>query len=363
MKPSSPPLVTLLLIAASILAAFAQLWYPEIIESFAFHPDRPSFQTALTSLFLHANTMHLLANMVFLAAVGPAVETALTSWRLALTYLVGGLAGVCMHWWLAGEAQASMPLVGASGAIAACVALLTVRFIRLKVPLAPGWSVPIYGVTGTWVAIQVLGAFVQIGAVEGGMAYWSHVGGFGMGLLLSLVFRTDLAASKDRAQEMLVAMADRGPEARLAAAESALAQHPGDIGLMRERAEALAVLGEPAREAAAWLELLEIAPEEEQPKIVGHLARCGALCEIPLLRRRRLADALREASPTVSAQLLESVVSESEGSPEFPDALLSLAELQRELSPERANELIRTIFERFPMHPAADLARARGWKA
>jgi membrane associated rhomboid family serine protease len=72
----SSPVVTLLLIAGNILAAFALLFNPELAFAFGFRPDHPSLAGAISCLFLHSNVVHLLGNMVFLAAVGVAVELA-----------------------------------------------------------------------------------------------------------------------------------------------------------------------------------------------------------------------------------------------------------------------------------------------
>lgn len=363
MKPSRTPLVTLLLLLASLCAAFAGQWYPdEILETFGFHASRPGLLTALSSLFLHANTPHLLGNMVFLAAVGPTVEGTLGSWRLAFAYFVGGLAGVGVHWAMASQAQTTTPLVGASGAIAACVALFTVRFMRLRVPLAPKVSVPLVAVTGLWLALQVMGAFVRLGAIEGGIAYWAHIGGFGGGLLLGLVLRTPQQASREIAVETLSAMSQRSPAAALAAAESQLKHRPADPNALREMAEACHLLADHHREATAWIRLLDVLPLSEKPLAVQRLEACGGLSQLPPIQRLKLADRVRPESPESAAILLESVVAGPIDAPELPDALLSLADIQRERVPERAQAAVVRLFEQFPMHPAADVARAKGWK-
>ena len=74
-------MVTLILIVANLLAAFAVLGIPDLITKLGFHSDAPAVRSALTSLFIHANVVHLLGNMVFLAAVGAAVEMASGSVR------------------------------------------------------------------------------------------------------------------------------------------------------------------------------------------------------------------------------------------------------------------------------------------
>ena len=165
------PIETLLFVSANIAAAFALLWQPDLVNSLGFDSASPSLLTAFTSLFLHANTIHLLGNMVFLAAVGPMVEAGSKHGRLAIVYLVGGLAGVGAHWALAPHAMgASAPLVGASGAVATCVAFFSIRYMRMRVPILPGINVSVISVTELWLGLQILGAFVRIGAPQGGAA-------------------------------------------------------------------------------------------------------------------------------------------------------------------------------------------------
>ena len=64
------PIATLILIAANVGVAFFTLLHPEFPEMYGFKPNAPSLQGALESLFIHSSTVHLLGNMIFLAAVG-----------------------------------------------------------------------------------------------------------------------------------------------------------------------------------------------------------------------------------------------------------------------------------------------------
>ncbi|HMS56589.1 MAG TPA: rhomboid family intramembrane serine protease, partial [Fimbriimonadaceae bacterium] len=99
------PVATIILIAVSICAAFIGLFQPEMVESLGFVSTQPSLPKALFSLFIHANLIHLFSNMVFLAAVGPAVELAAGTARFLVVYLLGGLAGVLAHYLLARTAD------------------------------------------------------------------------------------------------------------------------------------------------------------------------------------------------------------------------------------------------------------------
>ena len=86
--------MTLVLVAANLAVAFFAPFSP-MMANFAFDPFKPNLLSALTCLFLHdpSNILHLLGNMVFLAAVGPLVESSLGPTKFLVVYLVGGLAG------------------------------------------------------------------------------------------------------------------------------------------------------------------------------------------------------------------------------------------------------------------------------
>lgn len=353
------PAITLILIAANIAAAFLLVLQPELLNTFGFVSARPTFVTVLAGLFLHANLLHLLGNMVFLAAAGPATEATVGSIRFFGVYLSGGVVGVLFHWVMAPTATA--PLIGASGAVAACVALGAVRFYRTKVPLAPGLSVPVVGVALTWLLLQVLGGMFKLGMDQGGTAYWAHVGGALTGLLLALAFRTNAEADRVASHEVIAEMNERGPAAALAAAELHLSSHPNDLKALVEQAEALVQLGEKGRASQAFRTALEICPDADQPPLLERAAQCDCLGAIPSLRRTLLAERIRGQHGDLARLLLESVVGGPANDGQRPDAMLALAEIRRDSDPAGAAQLVQELFQAYPLHPASELARAKGW--
>lgn len=358
--PKRTPAITLILITANIAAAFLMVLQPDLLDSFGFVPARPSALTVFTSLFLHANLLHLLGNMVFLAAAGPATESAVGSIRFFGVYLSGGVVGVLAHWVM--SPGSTTPLIGASGAVAACAALGAVRFYRTKVPLAPGLSVPVVVVVVTWLLLQVFGGMVRLTETDtGGTAYWAHVGGAATGLLLALAFRSSSEADRIASKEVVAEMNARGPGAALAAAELHLSVHPNDLNVLLEQAEALVQLGEKGRASQAFCTALEVCPEAKQTPILERAAACGCLGAIPSIRRTLLAERLRTQNGDMARLLLESVVGGPMTDGQRPDAILALAELRREADPTGADKLVAELFRIYPMHPAADLARAKGW--
>ena len=91
-----------------------------------------------TSMFLHANLIHIASNMISLFFIGPMLEAMLGRLRFVLVYLIGGLAGaVTSYWFMTPLSPASL---GASGAISAVFGCLVVIGLRRKI-LDPGMIV------------------------------------------------------------------------------------------------------------------------------------------------------------------------------------------------------------------------------
>ena len=360
------------MIAANLAAAFAVVLDPDLIVKLGFNPSAPSAFAALTSLFLHANLIHLLGNMVFLAAVGPAVEFAARPWRFALVYFFGGLGGVALHWTTMRSDLSAAPLIGASSAIAACAAFLSIRYTRLRVPVAPGLAVPVLAVTTVWVVLQVAGAFFPTqpadpslaapGQGAGGAAWWAHVGGFVVGLALALVFRAHRDESVQFGHAVLDQMNERGPAAALAAAEHLLQAHPDDPRALEEAADAAEQLGDNERAVRYLVGLLEVLPESHQAEVVLRLDRLDALDRLPSARRTLLADRVKTFSTPAALALFQSVIKQADD-PKRPDALLALADLMCQYDPEPAAALVQELFDRYPLHPASEVARRRGWSS
>jgi membrane associated rhomboid family serine protease len=344
-----------------MVAAYWVFISPEPVLQYGFVKSRPTLAGVVLGLFLHTNLLHLSGNMIFLAAVGPAVEYAAGSWRFLTVYFVGGLAGTLAHWVLVSPGAANIPLVGASGCIAACAAYYTVRFVDLRVPVAPNVAVPLPFMTAVWIALQALGAFVQVGGNQGGPAFWCHLGGFAAGLGLSLTFRAPRLADVQLGHEALERMNQRGPAATLAMAERHLAQHPKDAHALSQKASAQNALGDQDAEIETLLALLEVSNEAGRPDVVDRLAKVNGLGKLPSLRRTLLAERLKADHPEAARQLLLSVVEGSDDDGQKPEALLSLIGMDRDNGEDAKWRM--ELEEKYPLHPSTELARSRGWLA
>jgi hypothetical protein len=311
-------------------------------------------------LFLHQNAFHLLGNMVFVASVGAAVEIAAGSGRFSIVYFCGGLFGVVAHWVITRKFEEPPILIGASGAVAACIAYYSVRYIHLRVPIAPKFPVSVAAVTGVWALLQVVGAVVRIGDTGSSISFWAHIGGLVGGLLLSVVFQAPKLAELELSHGVLREMNQRGPAAVLAAAERHIASHPDDVRGLRERVDALAMMGDCEEEGLALVKLLDSVPESEQGDIVTRLSQIGCLKMLPSLRRTLLAERLKVADTPVAKMLLLSVI-QSQDDPQRPDALLALVGIEREKDPDAGRHRLDELLAQYPMHPATEVAKARGW--
>ena len=354
------PLVTLILIAANVGVAYLTLLHPEFPVEYGFRADAPSLQSALESMFIHASIIHLLGNMVFLAAVGATVEQLSGSLRFALVYFASGIAGVAAHWIFAGKGGDSAPLVGASGAIAGCASYYSIRYLKLRVPMAPKVGASVAVVTVIWLVLQVLGAFVNLGDQKPVTAFWAHIGGFLMGLLLSVSFRAPDAGQVRADRETLKEMGERSPGAVLATAEEQLKQRPNDVNALQEVAMVYQHMGEHDKEAETLHRLLELTAEDKQGPILEQLCVLGQVSEIPVHRRLAFAERFKASEPWVSSALLESVLKDPAAEGLYPDALLALASLNIESNPGKAKALLTTLASQYPLHPASEVARAKG---
>lgn len=142
----------------------------------------------LTHIFVHAGWLHFLANMWFLWIFGDNVEDWLGQGAFLATYTVGGVAAGLGNSLLV--ARTHVPMVGASGAVAAVLGVYLVAFptarVRALVPLCflpLIFELPAYVFFAMWFLFQVFSG-IQSGMLGqvAGVAWWAHVVGFLFGV-------------------------------------------------------------------------------------------------------------------------------------------------------------------------------------
>ena len=147
-------------------------------------PDKGVYRAMVVSMFLHGGFMHLAGNMLFLWVFGNNVEDRLRPVRYLGFYLVAGVVATLAH--IAVQPSSTIPLIGASGAVAGVMGAYLVWF-----PNAPVLSLVFFFLTDVR-AKWLLGLwFVQQFFVNpnDGVAWMAHVGGFVFGVLYGLVRR------------------------------------------------------------------------------------------------------------------------------------------------------------------------------
>ncbi len=139
--------------------------------------------TMFTSLFLHAGWVHLIGNLLFLWVFGEALEDELGHWRFLGFYLFCGFFSLLIHALVA--SRLSVPIIGASGAIAGLLGAYLIRYpqapVQTLVYLLVRFqivAVPAYVWLGFWLLLQFYGL-----RQGGPVAWFAHLGGFLTGLL------------------------------------------------------------------------------------------------------------------------------------------------------------------------------------
>ena len=153
-----------------------------------------AFLPTLTSLFLHGSWMHVIGNMWFLWIFGDNIEDYLGHFKYLLFYLLSGLGAAFAQVLL--NPHSSVPTVGASGAIAGVLGAYFLLYPKAKVliwfPIFFLFYLPAWVTLGYWFAMQfVSGAATSLANysdTRGGVAFWAHVGGFLVGIVLIKIF-------------------------------------------------------------------------------------------------------------------------------------------------------------------------------
>ena len=208
------PIVTVTLIAINV-AVFFLYEVPDqnrAVNELAFHPceverscavvgqDWPL--TAVTSMFLHADLLHLGGNMLFLWIFGNNVEDAYGRLRYLIFYFLGGFAATALQTaitlFFADQASAEIPNLGASGAISAVLGAYLVLLPQARVLTAFFViliflrEIPAILFLGVWFVFQLWegGWAILHPQSGGGVAFFAHVGGFVFGAATVYVVAT-----------------------------------------------------------------------------------------------------------------------------------------------------------------------------
>ena len=154
------------------------------------------WESTFSSMFMHGSWVHILGNMLFFWIFGNNVEDALGRVRFFFWYLAAGIAATALQTFVTlqfGNAtDASIPNIGASGAIAAVLGAYFLLLPRARVLTAVFlgfffflWEIPAIVFLGIWFLLQALegGLGILHPQATGGVAVFAHIGGFAFGAL------------------------------------------------------------------------------------------------------------------------------------------------------------------------------------
>jgi membrane associated rhomboid family serine protease len=201
------PVVTIGLIALNIIVFLYELSLGRAVDVFTLYyglvPAAFSWINVFTSMFLHGSFMHIAGNMLYLWIFGDNVEDRMGHGRFLIFYLLCGVAAALAQ--TITTPDSTVPMVGASGAIAGVMGAYFVLYPRSRiVTLIPLFfffqviEVPAIFFLGIWFLMQFLSGVGSIvstigrgggGGAIGGIAFWAHVAGFVAGITGVRLFR------------------------------------------------------------------------------------------------------------------------------------------------------------------------------
>jgi membrane associated rhomboid family serine protease len=191
---------------------------PWFFQMFGLVPADGRIHSWITYMFVHGGFFHLLFNMVYLFLFGSCVEDIVGRWRFAIFYLVGGvLSALAQIAFTASHFDSPYPIVGASGAISACMGAFVPLFLKTKIQFkyvlwlifffrAGEFSIKAWIVMSWFFLRDVVHAILSFDAGPG-TAFAAHAGGWVSGLGLILLFKLLLKRGvvRSAAQEALEA--------------------------------------------------------------------------------------------------------------------------------------------------------------
>ncbi len=204
--PSSRrPVVTYVLLALNVVVFLYELSLGRAIEPFILQwglvPARlvltepSSWVPVLTSMFLHGGWAHVGGNLLYLWIFGDNVEDRMGHGRYLFFYLACGTCAALAQ--TLANPGSTMPMVGASGAIAGVLGAYLLYYPHARVvTLVPIFffiqliEIPALFFLLLWFAMQLVNGAASLTretAATGGVAWWAHLGGFAAGIVLGLL--------------------------------------------------------------------------------------------------------------------------------------------------------------------------------
>ncbi len=272
------PFATVLLLLLFVFFRIVASVRPDIANQLVYAsyvPSHPSWSGALLGLFLHADWLHLAGNAIYLFVFGWQIESRMGAAALLLFFAGGGVLAT----WIQGSVTPlgswarDVPVIGASGAVAALLGLTLVRFPHRRVRiayflftivggLARASTVHVHAVAACafWFVFQIAHGLAAWGNGGSSVAYAAHAGGFLGGMLAALAGGLARGVREEVHRDRGLRYFQRG---EWAAAQGELTMHlalvPGDFEAARVRAQALQFAGSVGESMREYRRLLREA--------------------------------------------------------------------------------------------------------
>jgi membrane associated rhomboid family serine protease len=351
------------------------------LDKLALKGSNFSFGTLMSSMFLHANLLHLLGNLWFLYLLGFAVEGRLRWWKYLIVYLGSGICGSLLHQLMVGSSHPDLPSLGASGAIMGVLGAALYMFPFAQVDFfCVGWLWT--GFDGyfkvrpfaTWVVCLLYpGVDLVITLFAGshnvdGVAHFAHLGGVAGGFLLCAMFmpkRDSRTASDAKAIFAETKDLSLASNIELSEIQRSNPDDPHVVLTWMYRCIRENRIDPKCKEA--FFRLLPRMLEEQPPGSVGScllsLNEPGAPATIPVRTLIQVASACERAKEAgVALKLYEMAWQCHDISPSEQEMALFRVAMLCERSFQNFPRAIATyqeVVNRFGMSPMADQARIR----
>jgi membrane associated rhomboid family serine protease len=295
-----------------------------LIVRFGNTPARHDVQGLLTSQFLHLGWLHLIFNLWFLWLVGCNIEDRWGRVVFPLFYFSAGVAAGLVHNLMSWGS--TVPVIGASGAIAGAMGAFLVRFGRTQIRfvylllLRPGtFRAPAYLMLPLWAGKELVewSLFGQTSAV----AHWAHLGGFVYGVVFAVAVaasglerrldrmleRADLVSVQDPELARAASLADQGRTTEaLQVLDRLRASKPNDIDVRLELLRVAHAAGDTGRARLGRVELIGLylrqGAEDTAVDLYQELVHSGEENSLPSELRFRLARRLERQGRLVRAE-------------------------------------------------------------
>ena len=191
------PWATTFIIIINILMFVGFLIFPKnaetqmLVPSLLLKEPLSHFSQIFSSMFIHADIVHLLGNMYFLWVFGDNIEDRIGVFKYILLFLLCGIIADYTHALMTSDPE--IPTLGASGAISGILGSYMVLYPKARINLFTivyfrllRFSFPAWFYLGIWFLGQ---QFLNIALGVQGVAWYAHIGGFIIGAVVILLMR------------------------------------------------------------------------------------------------------------------------------------------------------------------------------